>query len=123
MLSVLDLNIVFNCEFGHGAYIEMHAGLHTLGWYKSKTNRMQPLGYKESGNINYYVTAEAYDDELYDLIYEITIVKRLGKRAYSAKEARRYGIGYYYDSENLFKGNLDTVEDLLKLLKQIGICN
>ncbi len=113
--------------FDYQGYIEMHAGPHDFVLYEKGSENYEDRHLRswikwDSGN--YIFTPHCYDavkDNKEATVEYLEIYKRGRKIPYSAKIIRQEGKEWYWSRERIFAGVLESLEDLKRLLKQIGI--
>ncbi len=128
MLKLKELeDILKEGFFDFPNYIEMHGGPHDFVLYEEGSRghvHRNVKGWIKRGHRNYVFTPWCYDcvSEKPETTVEHLVIRRRGKKIdYSLKFQREMGQAWYWSSEKIFDGRIESLEDLKRVLKQIGI--
>ncbi len=107
-------------------YIEMHGGPHDFVLYENEAKKhvhKRSKGPIKIERIYYRFTPWCYQsvDENEEATIEYLQIYERGKKVYNSnKTYRETGQEWYWVYEKIFSGEIDSLEDLKRLLKQIG---
>lgn len=128
MLKLKELEELLNeGYFDYPNYVEMHGGPHDFVLYENEAKKhvyKRPKGPIKIDGLYYIFTPWAYDpvhERVDSAIEYLKIQIRNKKIQNSDRSYRETGQAWYWTYETIFKGEIDSLEDLKKLLKQLGI--
>lgn len=124
LITIKELEDYLNLgNFEHGGYMEFHGGLHTLNLYKDGIYQ----GWVNINDCYYSISIEAYEPSSEDTgkhkskVEELNIHRRGSITNDLPKYAKKRKHSWYYKTDLIFKGQIETLDDLKKLFKQLGI--